>query len=181
MQGKIVGYPLHSHISPSLPLPCAAVCHQIPNALYYNRSRPTRTPRKPVLDLTDTPADINGLVRFAGRPNLVSARVPSHSVFTVPLLRWTHAAFIIKAVDVEVAGFSFNKIIRRHIPEKCNVNLHHLIPYQIPQQISRMLCAMSLMYPSAYHRISIKGKSQFWTGPEGSTKLRLTDFKTAGT
>ena len=51
---------------------------------YYNRSPPTRTPRKPVLDWTDTPADINGLVRFVGRPNLVSALVSSHSVFTVP-------------------------------------------------------------------------------------------------
>jgi len=50
---------------------------------YYNRSPPTRTPRKPVLDWTDTPADINELVRFAGRPNLVSALVPSHSVFTL--------------------------------------------------------------------------------------------------
>ena len=50
---------------------------------YYNRSPPTRTPRKPVLDWTDTPADTNGLVRFAGRPNLVSARVPSRSVCTL--------------------------------------------------------------------------------------------------
>ena len=49
---------------------------------YYNRSPPTRTPRRPVLDWTDTPADINGLVLFAGRPNLVSARVPSRSDFT---------------------------------------------------------------------------------------------------
>jgi len=37
MQCKIAGYPLHSHISPSLPLPCASVCHQIPNALYDER------------------------------------------------------------------------------------------------------------------------------------------------
>jgi len=51
---------------------------------YYNRSPPTLTPRKPILDWTDTPTNINGLVRFAGRPNLVSARVPSHSVFTLP-------------------------------------------------------------------------------------------------
>ena len=43
-----------------------------------------RTPRLPAADWTDTPADINGLVRFAGRPNLVSARVPSHSFFTLP-------------------------------------------------------------------------------------------------
>jgi hypothetical protein len=39
---------------------------------------PMRTPRLPVVDLTDAPADLNGLVRFAERRNLVSARVPSH-------------------------------------------------------------------------------------------------------
>ena len=52
---------------------------------YYNRSPPTRTPRKPALDWTEPPADKNGLVRFAGRPNLVSALVPSHSIFTILL------------------------------------------------------------------------------------------------
>jgi len=36
-----------------------------------------RTPRLPVVDWTDAPADLNGLVRFAERQNLVSARVPS--------------------------------------------------------------------------------------------------------
>jgi len=39
-----------------------------------------RTHRLPATDWTDTPADINGLVRVAGKPNLVSARVPSRSV-----------------------------------------------------------------------------------------------------
>ena len=43
-----------------------------------------RTPRLPVADWTDAPADLNGLVRFAERRNLVSARVPSH--FNWPLL-----------------------------------------------------------------------------------------------
>jgi hypothetical protein len=38
----------------------------------------TRTPRLPVVDWTDAPADLSGLVRFAERQNLVSARVPSH-------------------------------------------------------------------------------------------------------
>ena len=28
------GYPLHSPVSPSLPLPCVTVCHQVPNELY---------------------------------------------------------------------------------------------------------------------------------------------------
>jgi len=37
-----------------------------------------RTPRLPAVDLTDTPADLNGLVRSAERRNLVCARVPSH-------------------------------------------------------------------------------------------------------
>ena len=43
-----------------------------------------RTPRLPAADWTDTTADINGLVRFAGKPNLVSARVPSRSVSALP-------------------------------------------------------------------------------------------------
>jgi hypothetical protein len=37
-----------------------------------------RTPRLPVVDWTDAPVDLNGLVRFAERRCLVSARVPSH-------------------------------------------------------------------------------------------------------
>jgi hypothetical protein len=37
-----------------------------------------RTPRLPAVDRTDAPADLNGLVCFAERRNLVSARVPSH-------------------------------------------------------------------------------------------------------
>ena len=46
---------------------------------------PMRTSRLPVVDLTDAPADLNGLVRFAERRNLVSARVSSH--FKRSLLR----------------------------------------------------------------------------------------------
>ena len=58
------------------------------HALYGNTVYPAlltlmRTLRLPAADWTDNPADINGLVRFAGRPNLVSARVPSHSVSTL--------------------------------------------------------------------------------------------------
>ena len=36
------------------------------------------TPWLPVVDWTDAPADLNGLVRFTERRNLVSALVPSH-------------------------------------------------------------------------------------------------------
>jgi len=37
-----------------------------------------RTTRLPVVDWTDNPTNLNGLVRFAERRNLVSAHVPSH-------------------------------------------------------------------------------------------------------
>ena len=33
---KSTGYPLHSPVSPSLPIPCATVCHQVSNALYLH-------------------------------------------------------------------------------------------------------------------------------------------------
>jgi hypothetical protein len=43
-----------------------------------------RQPRLPVVDRTDAPADLNGLIRFAERRNLVSARVPSHFKRSLP-------------------------------------------------------------------------------------------------
>jgi hypothetical protein len=39
----------------------------------------------PVVDWTDAPADLNGLVHFAERRNLVSARVPSHFKCSLPV------------------------------------------------------------------------------------------------
>ena len=44
-----------------------------------------RTPPMPVVDWTDAPADLNGLVCFAKRRNLVSAHVLSHSRRSLPL------------------------------------------------------------------------------------------------
>jgi hypothetical protein len=32
---KTTGYPLHLHVSPSLPLPCVTVCHQVSTELYH--------------------------------------------------------------------------------------------------------------------------------------------------
>jgi len=37
-----------------------------------------RTPQLPVIDWTDAPADLNGLILFSDRWNLVPARVPLH-------------------------------------------------------------------------------------------------------
>jgi hypothetical protein len=67
------------------------------------------TPRLPVVDWTDGPADLNGFARFAEKRNLVSARVPSHfkrnlqldrSQMTITRMRWirkvhTHSEYVI--------------------------------------------------------------------------------------
>ena len=51
--------------------------HYLRNMVYPALLPLMRTPRLPVVDWTDAPADLNGLVRFANGRNLVSARVPS--------------------------------------------------------------------------------------------------------
>ena len=40
---KSTGYPLHSPVSPSLPLPCVTVCHHISTVLYSKLSLQTAT------------------------------------------------------------------------------------------------------------------------------------------
>ena len=76
-----------------------------------------RTPRLPVVGCTDAPADLNGLVRFAERRNLVSAQVPSH--FKRSLL-----AFTARRVPVNsgVNWIVVNRIIfpQKHTPAECD-------------------------------------------------------------
>ena len=50
-----------------------------PNVVYPALLKLMRTSRLPAVDWTDAPTDLNGLVRFGERRNLVSARVPSRS------------------------------------------------------------------------------------------------------
>jgi len=50
-----------------------------PNVVYPALLKLMRTPRLPAVDWTDAPTDLNALVRFEKRRNLVSARVPSRS------------------------------------------------------------------------------------------------------
>jgi len=59
--------------------------HYLVNMVYPTLLPLMRTPRLPVVDWNDAPVDLNGLVRFAERRNLVSALVPSH--FKCSLLR----------------------------------------------------------------------------------------------
>ena len=52
-----------------------------------------RTPRLPAVDRTDSPADLNGLVRLGEKWNVVSARVPSGSA-RAPTIYLTTTCFV---------------------------------------------------------------------------------------
>ena len=56
-----------------------------PNVVYPALLKVMRTPRLPAVDRTDAPTDLNGIVRFGERRNLVSARVPSRPARAIPL------------------------------------------------------------------------------------------------
>ena len=58
------------------------------NMLYPALLPLIRTPRLPAVDWTDAPADLYGLVRFAERRNLVSARVPSLFKRSLAVVEW---------------------------------------------------------------------------------------------
>jgi len=59
------------------------------NMVYPTLLTLMRTPRLPAVDWTDAPADLNGLVRFGEKRNLVSGRVPSR--FKRTLQQWSSA------------------------------------------------------------------------------------------
>jgi hypothetical protein len=63
------------------------VLFTLPRNMVYPALLPLmRTPRLPVVDWTDAPAEISGPFRFAERQNLFSARVPSHFKRSLPVL-----------------------------------------------------------------------------------------------
>jgi len=63
-------------VASTLTLPC--------NVVYPALLTLMRTPWLPAVNWTDAPTDLNGLVRFGERRNLVSARVPSRFKRTIP-------------------------------------------------------------------------------------------------
>jgi len=60
-----------------------------PNVVYPTLLKLMLTPRLPAVDWTDAPTDLNGLVRFGERRNLVYARVRSRSARAI--FSWTVA------------------------------------------------------------------------------------------
>ena len=74
-----------------------------------------RTPRLSVVDWTNAPADLNGLVRFAERQNLVSACVP-HFKSSLPHYTITHTPPVFPTVIVQPHCMtSFDTVWRRHL------------------------------------------------------------------
>ena len=70
-----------------------------PNVVYPALYKLMRTTRLPAVDWTDAPTDLNELLRFGERRNLVSARVPSRSARAITpehplyLLTWLQLIF----------------------------------------------------------------------------------------
>ena len=133
-----------------------------------------RTPRLPVVDWTDAPADLNALVRFGERRNLVSARVPSHfkrslpyvpkEVFAPPLPPPLYR----RAQKMETSGFSENLVFI------CQTALYHtlqktiILVSKIEYSISFRSCPnidtafsrvrhQSLYYPTNVHNVKKVG------------------------
>jgi hypothetical protein len=71
-----------------------------------------RTPRLPVVDWTDAPADLNGLVRFTERRNMVSARMPSH-------FKWA-----VQSVNIinygGLWGLTYNWVVIAYLQQQCH-------------------------------------------------------------
>ena len=59
-----------------------------------------------------------------------------------------------------------------------------LAPAGVPTPDSAVCSLVTIPTAPLYKRVKVKGKAiplQAWTGPEGSRRLRLPDFKTIGT
>jgi hypothetical protein len=97
-----------------------------------------RIPRLPVVDWTDAPADLNGLVRSTERLNLVSARVLSHFKRSLHIL------------SVSVACYPASKA---HAPccHRWPVRFYHIFPhYLINSTIKKIVIEHKMCFDSLY-------------------------------
>ena len=121
----------------------------LPRNMVYPALLPLmRTPRLPVVDWNDAPAYLNGIVRFAERRNLVSARVPSHFKSSLPLLpsQLRNTKFSLSWTSIII--LSCLKYMKRPL---------HLSPRNLPIMIFHMNCLEERL---TMHKRFVKRKSK---------------------
>ena len=105
-----------------------------------------RIPQLSVINWTEAPTDLNGLVRFAKRINLVSARVPSHFKRSLPLKmaikiacwlfsdvkKWGN--LVTQRCEIKFGGFKIGKVYMKTVSQ----NLNHGIKYNTIYLISNV-------------------------------------------
>ena len=102
------------------------------NVVYPALLKLMRTPQLPAVDWTDAPTDLNGLVRFGERRNLVSARVPSPSARAIlqrrPLKAVSTQAYIITYISSYIHPVLYTVVI---------IHIKETGPYFTDTKISR--------------------------------------------
>jgi len=90
---KTAGYPLHSPLSPSLLLPCVAVCHQIPFPLYFAINTAILIPSTLTSVLSPRGLRDTGQWTFLFLNSFLSGRIHSTILFMPHSLRITKNPF----------------------------------------------------------------------------------------
>ena len=80
-----------------------------------------RTPRLPAVDWTDAPTDLNGLVRFGERRNLVSALVPTHFKRSL----WG-SVWLVRTVESKAYLREYNVVGVRWCMYSCNCTWNYI-------------------------------------------------------
>jgi hypothetical protein len=123
-----------------------------------------RTPRLPVVDWTEAPADLNGLVRFVERWNLVSARVPSHFKRSLPFAcHDKHWLFFLKSINSSLFKVRTNSVLRNTGTTFWNVMQTNLMfqlvkwPTGVCPTLFNTVCESSLGFS-----IRVKNAVSYW-------------------
>ena len=121
-----------------------------------------RTPWLPVVDWNDDPANLDGLVRFAERRNLVSARVPSH--FKRSILPCVYSNWYMSWVYVDWLLSTAMSIMRT-----VNWNSWYRTPY--PYQVQDVI---EFIYGSRWLTGLFPQLLSYHTGRKGKQKQEIT-------
>ena len=156
-----------------------------------------RTPRLPVVDWTDAPAYLNGLVRFAERRNLVSAHVPSHFNWPLPLCVvlfrfWTLSIVYCSTSHKRQSRQCMYDVTPRHlrttvvaVEKQCVTYSECMSVALVIQHVKRMCRIISspVAWPALQHFSTFSHKTARFSGREGGGviehKMRALILSTA--